>query len=248
MVRQQVPDIASPIKMNGNRVFDFLTFLSGRTLRKRIKEQMVSEARTEETIYFSVYCISDPLHMISWSLRCLLFWGHSWGCREEKWMTVPGDHVLSQGLPRALGTMTFFHRRRKGTARAKQGRAVFVSFRFRSPVIIVLQKHCSVLSRTLGVFQGMMYPPLNHDNLKCLKCVTICFLLEFPPDNFNWKQFYLCHWDTCIWTLVQLLEVHGFGPKLWESGRFLSIFLVSDWHRSGWYIQKAEEVPLIDRN
>ena len=73
MVRQQVPVIASPIKMNGNRVFDFLTFLSGRTLRKRIKEQMVSEARTGETIYFSVYCISDPLHMISWSLRCLLF-------------------------------------------------------------------------------------------------------------------------------------------------------------------------------
>lgn len=31
----------------------------------------------------------------------------------------------------------------------------------------------------------MMYSPLNHDNLKCLKCVTICFLLEFPPDNFS---------------------------------------------------------------
>lgn len=188
MVRQQVPVIASPIKMNGNRVFDFLTFLSGRTLRKRIKEQMVSEAETgrQFILVFTAYQI-----LYTW------FRGPCGACSsevtaedagEEKWMTVPGDHVLSQGLPQALGTMTFFHRRRKGTARAKQGRAVFVSFWFRSPVIIVLQKHCSVLSRTLGVFQGTMYSPLNHGNLKCLKCVTICFLLEFPPDNFNWKQ------------------------------------------------------------
>lgn len=89
MVRQQVPVIASPIKMNENRVFDFLTFLLGKTLRKRIKEQTVSEARTGETIYFSVYCISDTLHMISWSLRCLLFWGHSWGCRGRKMNDCP---------------------------------------------------------------------------------------------------------------------------------------------------------------
>lgn len=149
---------------------------------------MASEARTRETIYlvFTAYQI-----LYTW------FHGPCGACSsevtiedagEEKWMTVPGDHVLSQGLPRASGTMTFSHRRWTGTARVKQRRTVFVSCWFISPIIIVLQRNCSVLSRTLGVFQGMMYSPLNRDNLKCLKCVTICFLLEFPPDNFNWKQ------------------------------------------------------------